>query len=171
MPSLTVPFRASPCPALLYRSFPWPHHILPCLTAAAALHLLPVNYLWGDGMSVFLEDDGMLVFTSWMVRGLTTLAHFMAYNAGTSVLHIGPYREVVTESDKADLQLYALHLKSTYGVFVAETCVVRRLMVSPAGPEPTMIPWEPQGTARGGGRVRDGGAGLPAGVPRPSHDR
>ena len=60
--------------------------------------------------------------------------HFLAYNAGTSVLHIGPEREVVTAADKADVELYAAQLFGSYGIYAHETCVVRCLHINPRAP-------------------------------------
>jgi hypothetical protein len=104
------------------------------LAPAAALTLVPVLYLAGDGWRVLNEDDGLFILTAWIKRGATSKSHFIALNAGTSVIHLGPWREVLSRDDKADPEMYAAQVRLAYGIYLTETCVVRRLMVNPRHP-------------------------------------
>ena len=104
------------------------------LRPAGALDLLPVEYLTGSGWMVLQEDDGLFIGTAWIKCGNITKTHFIAYNAGTSVLHLGPWREVVAAEDKADPEMYMAQIRQTYGVYCSEANVVRRVMVNPRHP-------------------------------------
>ena len=97
---------------------------------AAALFLQPCRSLTA-GWSVLRERDGLFVLTAWLVRGLVSLAHFVAFNAGTRVLHLGPWREIVTDADVADVEMYAADVSLKYGVYLSETCIVRQLWMNP----------------------------------------
>jgi hypothetical protein len=104
------------------------------LAPAGALTLVPVLYLAGNGWKVLNEDDGLFILTAWIKRGAVSKSHFVALNAGTSVIHLGPWREVLSPADKADHEMYAAHVLQAYGIYLTETCVVRRLMVNPRHP-------------------------------------
>ena len=71
--------------------------------AAAALTLEGVPALTSRGWQVLTLDDGLYILTAWITVGAISKPHFIAYNAGTSVLHLGPWREVVYRADKVRL--------------------------------------------------------------------
>ena len=63
----------------------------------------------------------------------------MAFNAGTSVLHLGPWREIITPEDLCDLDVLAARLYYDYGIYLSETCAVRQLWMNPRHPGSRML--------------------------------
>ena len=66
-------------------------------------------HLSANGWAFLNEEDGLFILTSWRVTNGSPLSHFIAYNAGCSVLHLGPWREVVTLHDKSDPEVTVPH--------------------------------------------------------------
>ena len=76
----------------------------------------------------------MFIFVVYLRRGAAFHLHCSSYNAGTSVLFLGPWVVLVQEHDKSNLDLFAARMQLDYGIYMpaaGETFRCRQVYINP----------------------------------------
>ena len=117
--------------------------------ALGALSLPRVpNVTW----EIIRRRAGVYLFTGLLLRGGRYHRHALGYNAGASLLYIGPWVVAISEADRARLDLFVATLELEFGVFLPAQCTCRQLVIDPRAA--TGLPLVSQSVSLGEERTR-----------------
>ena len=93
--------------------------------------------------AVLQRSEGVFIIGACMRKagGRAVQQHFIAWNAGTWMLYLGPWVWMLSANDFADLQEVAHRVEMEYGIFLNEGSTCRRLWFAPAHDAALQLPY------------------------------
>ena len=81
------------------------------------------------------------MFTTLVKRGCQRHRHASGFNAGASLLYLGPDVVVITDEDRKDLEYFALKIEQKYNIILPGESTFRQLLFNPQSPGAHLLPY------------------------------